>query len=107
MVRRCHQFNLMPSEGRRLAGYSPNPVAKSQTDVTLPESFSRLGRSREGSPPQCSISPAVRSRNFVAACLQLTLLQALESGGVSTSDFPRMLEWKLLRGSHEFPGPDG
>src|SRR5712692_5829597 len=24
-----------------------------------------------------------------------------------TADFQRMLEWKLLRGSHEFPGPDG
>ena len=24
-----------------------------------------------------------------------------------TTDFQRMLEWKLLRGSHEFPGPDG
>src|SRR3974390_2702384 len=24
-----------------------------------------------------------------------------------TYDFTRMLNWKLLRGSHEFPGPDG
>jgi len=25
----------------------------------------------------------------------------------ATDDFQRMLDWKLLRGSHEFPGPDG
>src|SRR3974377_815838 len=23
------------------------------------------------------------------------------------ADFQRLLEWRLLRGSHEFPGPDG
>ncbi len=25
----------------------------------------------------------------------------------TAADFQRMLDWKLLRGSHEFPGPDG
>lgn len=34
------------------------------------------------------------------------LLNVLSSRGAS-DDFQRMLEWKLLRGSHEFPGPDG
>jgi hypothetical protein len=33
------------------------------------------------------------------------LLNALRPG--ATADFRRMLDWKLLRGSHEFPGPDG
>src|SRR5262249_31115374 len=32
---------------------------------------------------------------------------ALSSRAGSTAQFQRMLEWKLLRGSHEFPGPDG
>ena len=34
------------------------------------------------------------------------LLNAL-SARAGTAQFQRMLEWKLLRGSHEFPGPDG
>jgi hypothetical protein len=35
------------------------------------------------------------------------LLNVLSSRGGATADFQRMLAWKLLRGSHEFPGPDG
>jgi hypothetical protein len=35
------------------------------------------------------------------------LFNALSSRTPATADFQRMLEWKLLRGSHEFPGPDG
>ena len=35
------------------------------------------------------------------------LLNVLSSRGGAGADFQRMLEWKLLRGSHEFPGPDG
>jgi hypothetical protein len=35
------------------------------------------------------------------------LLNALSSRANTTARFQRMLEWKLLRGSHEFPGPDG
>jgi hypothetical protein len=35
------------------------------------------------------------------------LLNVLSSRAGTTADFQRMLEWKLLRGSHEFPGPDG
>lgn len=35
------------------------------------------------------------------------LLNVLSSRAGATADFQRMLEWKLLRGSHEFPGPDG
>ncbi len=35
------------------------------------------------------------------------LLNALSSRASATAQFQRMLEWKLLRGSHEFPGPDG
>ena len=35
------------------------------------------------------------------------LLNALSARAGSTARFQRMLEWKLLRGSHEFPGPDG
>ena len=35
------------------------------------------------------------------------LLSALSARVGTTAQFQRMLEWKLLRGSHEFPGPDG
>jgi len=35
------------------------------------------------------------------------LLNALSFRAGVTADFKRMLEWKLLRGSHEFPGPHG
>ena len=35
------------------------------------------------------------------------LFNTLSSRAPATADFQRMLEWKLLRGSHEFPGPDG
>jgi hypothetical protein len=35
------------------------------------------------------------------------LLNVLSSRAGVTADFQRMLDWKLLRGSHEFPGPDG
>src|SRR5499426_4127338 len=35
------------------------------------------------------------------------LLNALSARSGATAQFQRMLEWKLLRGSHEFPGPDG
>jgi hypothetical protein len=35
------------------------------------------------------------------------LLNVLSSRAGAYDDFQRMLEWKLLRGSHEFPGPDG
>ena len=35
------------------------------------------------------------------------LLNVLSSRTDAAADFHRMLDWKLLRGSHEFPGPDG
>src|SRR4029078_9380802 len=35
------------------------------------------------------------------------LLNVLSSRAGAAADFHRMLIWKLLRGSHEFPGPDG
>ena len=35
------------------------------------------------------------------------LLNVLSSRHGATAGLRRMLEWKLLRGSHEFPGPDG
>ena len=35
------------------------------------------------------------------------LLNATSFRVGATADFQRMLDWKLLRGSHEFPGPDG
>src|SRR5258707_15841032 len=35
------------------------------------------------------------------------LLNVLSSRAGTSADFQRMLDWKLLRGSHEFPGPDG
>jgi hypothetical protein len=35
------------------------------------------------------------------------LLNALSFRSGAPADFERMLEWKLLRGSHEFPGPHG
>src|ERR1700752_1118141 len=35
------------------------------------------------------------------------LLNALSACSVAPASFRRWLEWKLLRGSHEFPGPHG
>ena len=35
------------------------------------------------------------------------LLNALSCRPGATAGLHRMLEWRLLRGSHEFPGPDG
>src|SRR5712691_9874801 len=35
------------------------------------------------------------------------LLNVLSPRADAAADFQRMLDWKLLRGSHEFPGPDG
>jgi hypothetical protein len=35
------------------------------------------------------------------------LLNVLSFRGGAAADFQRMLEWRLLRGSHEFPGPHG
>jgi hypothetical protein len=35
------------------------------------------------------------------------LLNAMSFRAGVAADFQRMLDWKLLRGSHEFPGPDG
>jgi hypothetical protein len=48
-----------------------------------------------------------RSREEVAMFDFNRLLNALSSRVGATAQFQRMLEWKLLRGSHEFPGPDG
>jgi hypothetical protein len=35
------------------------------------------------------------------------LLNVMSFRAGTVADFQRMLDWKLLRGSHEFPGPDG
>ncbi len=35
------------------------------------------------------------------------LLDVLSLRTAAPADFQRMLDWRLLRGSHEFPGPDG
>jgi hypothetical protein len=35
------------------------------------------------------------------------LLNVMSFQPDAPADFQRMLDWKLLRGSHEFPGPDG
>ena len=35
------------------------------------------------------------------------LLDVLSLRAATPADFQRMLDWRLLRGSHEFPGPDG
>src|SRR5262245_65562700 len=48
-----------------------------------------------------------RSREEVAMFDFNRLLNALSARAGATADFQRMLDWKLLRGSHEFPGPDG
>src|SRR6516162_4548991 len=48
-----------------------------------------------------------RSREEVAMFDFNRLLSALSARVGTTAQFKRMLEWKLLRGSHEFPGPDG
>jgi hypothetical protein len=79
MVEHYHQFNRLPWDGRLAARQSPNPVAK----------FS-------GEPKR---SPAMVDLN--------RLLNALSFRPGVAVEFQRMLEWKLLRGSHEFPGPHG
>src|SRR5260221_7708685 len=48
-----------------------------------------------------------RSREEAAMFDFNRLLNALSARAGTTARFQRMLEWKLLRGSHEFPGPDG
>src|SRR5215469_4639660 len=48
-----------------------------------------------------------RSREEVAMFDFNRLLNVLSARVGTTAQFQRMLEWKLLRGSHEFPGPDG
>jgi hypothetical protein len=35
------------------------------------------------------------------------LLNVLSPRADAVAGFRRMLDWRLLRGSHEFPGPDG
>src|SRR5262245_36402076 len=78
MVAPYRHFNCLPWDGRRLARHSPNPVAKTCRSRKEPVMFD-LNR----------------------------LLNALSFRAGVTADFQRMLEWKLLRGSHEFPGPHG
>jgi hypothetical protein len=41
------------------------------------------------------------------AMFDLKKLSTMLSFHRSTAEFQRMLEWRLLRGSHQFPGPDG
>src|SRR5262244_2806915 len=48
-----------------------------------------------------------RSREEVAMFDFNRLLNALSARAGTAAHFRRMLEWKLLGGSHEFPGPDG
>src|SRR2546421_11805014 len=48
-----------------------------------------------------------RSREEAAMFDFNRLLNALSARAGTTAQFQRMLEWKLLRGSHEFPEPDG
>src|SRR3984893_13922204 len=48
-----------------------------------------------------------RSREEAAMFDFNRLLNALSARAGTSAQFQRMLEWKLLRGSHEFPGPDG
>src|SRR5262252_8742627 len=48
-----------------------------------------------------------RSREEVAMFDFNRLRNALSARAGATAQFQRMLDWKLLRGSHEFPGPDG
>jgi hypothetical protein len=47
----------------------------------------------------------VRQEEF--AMFDLKKLSTMLSFHRSSADFQRMLEWRLLRGSHQFPGPDG
>src|SRR5712692_8456993 len=79
MVKPYLQFNLMPSDSRRLARHSPNPVATIWREANEEPAMFDLNR----------------------------LLNVMSFHFGATADFQRMLDWKLLRGSHEFPGPDG
>jgi hypothetical protein len=88
MVAARDQFNLMPWDGPRLAGELPYPLSR----ITVPpfpllESYKAKGE----------LAMIDLKRLFGAMSLPVT----------PGADFRRMLEWKLLRGSHEFPGPDG
>src|SRR5947208_15946430 len=47
------------------------------------------------------------NRLLNARMLNASLLNGMSFHSGATADFQRMLDWKLLRGSHEFPGPDG
>jgi hypothetical protein len=82
VVIRYRLFNGMPPLGRRRARYSPNPVAK----------FAGVWPIVKGSPAMFDIN-------------RLLTVLSLRSG--PAAELRRMLEWKLLRGSHEFPGPQG
>jgi hypothetical protein len=84
MVTPYLHFNLMPSDGRRLARDLPNPVA------TIPW--------------EANEEPAMFDLNRL---LNARLLNVMSIHSGATADLQRMLDWKLLRGSHEFPGPDG
>src|SRR5258708_32832925 len=87
MVAPCDQFNLMPWDGPRLAGDLPHPLPR----ISLP-TFPLLETAKQEEPAMFDLK-----RLFGAMSLRTE----------PTADFHRMLEWKLLRGSHEFPGPDG
>jgi hypothetical protein len=78
MVKRYQQFNALPWDGRAVARHSPNLLPR--LDLTQMEAV---------------MIPLNR------------LLNVLPRRAGAPADFQRMLEWKLLRGSHEFPGPRG
>src|ERR1700704_300253 len=52
--------------------------------------------------------PGARANQEPTAMFDLNrLLNVMSFQPDAPADFQRMLDWKLLRGSHEFPGPDG
>src|SRR6266851_3271906 len=55
----------------------------------------------------CQDLPGRESQEEAAMFDLNRLLNVLSPRAEAAADFRRMLEWKLLRGSHEFPGPDG
>src|ERR1700738_4202816 len=88
MVAACDQFNLMPWDGPRLAGELPYPLSR----ITV---------------PPFPLLETYKAKGELAMIDLKRLFGAMSLPATPGADFRRMLEWKLLRGSHEFPGPDG
>jgi hypothetical protein len=85
MGTRLDQFNLMQCPGP--AGYLPNRHAMNFING------------------DCCWGQIIQQEELIM--FDLKKLSTMLSFRRSNAEFQRMLEWRLLRGSHQFPGPDG